>query len=156
MTGTFRPLMSYAPVVVLLSLSTTGFAHGLRNRRGYYSIVRQIREIGSRGYNSDPYEVNVEGRDNLFSRDDECSPDINGMFGSDDGNQVSLEFYYQMETLPLDNAEQQTREILNKVETSVSKTLLPSLFRDTCALTARSRISNQEPHRQLTEMNGIT
>lgn len=115
-----------------------------------------MSEMSSRGYNSDPYEVNVDGEDNIFSRD-ECSPDVNGMFGSDEGTEQSLEFYYQVETLPLDDAEQATREILDKVETSVSQTLLPSLFSDTCALAARSRMSNEEePHRQLVEMKGIT
>ena len=106
--------------------------------------------MSGRGYNTNPFEVNVDGTDNLFSREDDCSPDPNGLFGSDQGVEQDLGFYYQVETLPiLESAEQVQNEILEQVETSVSKTLLPSLFVEECAVIERTRQKAQIPHRRL-------
>lgn len=161
------PLLTCA--LLLLSLippSVHSYYDTRMENRGYnndpYARDEQDDQntMSDRGYNSDPYEVNVDGTDNLFSREESCVPDVNGMFGSEEGTGQPLDFYYQVEMLPLivplDDAEQANKEIISKVETSVSKTLLPSLFVEQCALTERSRRSDQRPHRQLVGMKGVT
>jgi len=149
---------------LFLLTATHGYESRMENR-GYSSVpyardeedYQEEGRMSSRGYNSDPYEVNVDGRDNVFSRDDDCNPDVNGLFGSSEGVAQPLGFYYQVETLPLvDGGEQGNEEIIGKVETSISKTLLPSLFLEQCALTERSRKPNQWLSRRLAEMLGIT
>ncbi len=155
-------------IVLMFLLFTTIHANESRvENRGYSSVPYDARDdendeqeegrAGGRGYNTNPFEVNVDGTDNVFSREDDCSPDPNGLFGSDQGVEQDLGFYYQVETLPIiENPQQVKSEILEQVESSVSKTLLPSLFLEECAVTERTRQRAQIPHRRLEEMLGIT
>lgn len=152
-------------VLVFLLYTTIHADQSGIQKRSYTSIPYEERNdepeeegrMRGRGYNANPFEVNVDGTDNLFSREDDCSPDPNGLFGSDQGVEQDLGYYYQIETLPiLESAEQVQNEILQQVETSVSKTLLPSLFVEECAVIERTRQRAQIPHRRLEEMLGIT
>lgn len=160
-----RHLYSGMLLLLLMPNIANAYDESRMENRGYSSVPYDARDdqddkqeeegrMSGRGYNSNPYEVNVDGIDNLFSREGGCSPDSSGLFGTDEGNEQDLGFYYQIETIPiLERSEEARGEILDQVETSVSKTLLPSLFLKDCAVTERSR---QVPHRRLEEMLGIT
>jgi hypothetical protein len=78
------------------------------------------------------------------------------MFGSSEGNEQPLAFYYQVETLPiLDRVDDANEEIIGKVETSISKRLLPSLFVEQCASIERTAKGKNPRHRRL-EMMGLS
>ena len=161
-----RVPLSLMSCAFLLMTTTLAYESRMENR-GYTNVPYARDEddnnnnndarMSDRSYNSDPLETNVDGRDNVFSRDEGCIPDANGMFGSSQGVAQSLGFYYQVEILPIvDSRDQINNEMLGKVESSISKTLLPSLFVEQCAVTERSRQSNQWQHRKLAEMLGIS
>lgn len=153
-------------VFLLLTTTTTSHAYTSRMENRGYNHVPYGRDeeddtndarMSGRDYNSNPLETNVEGRDNVFSRDEACLPDANGMFGSTANASQSLNFYYQVEILPIVNGQDQVnKEMLSKVETSVGKTLLPSLFVEQCAVTERARQPNQWLRRKLAEMVGVS
>lgn len=159
-------LLLQCSTLLLLPITIQAYESQMENR-GYSSVPYDSIDdqdgepeggrMSGRGYNSNPYEVNVDGTDNLFDREGSCSPGTNGLFGSDGGVNQDLGFYYQVETLPILGGRQDARgEILKLLETSISKTLLPSLFLEDCAVTERSRQRAQEPDRRLEEMLGIT
>jgi hypothetical protein len=155
-------------IIAVFLLSTTIRANESKvENRGYSSVPYDARgdeddgqeegRMSGRGYNANPFEVNVDGTDNIFSKDDNCIPNASGLFGTDQGVEQDLGFYYQVETLPiLESVEQAQNEILDVVETSVITTLLPSLFVEECAVIERSRQKALIPHRRLAEMLGIT
>lgn len=159
-----RHLFMIQSYFIMLLLPTTSSVY--ERRAGYGTVPydagndedgEEGRMSGDRGYNTNPNEFNVDGIDNVFSRENNCSPDANDLYGSDEGIDQDLGFYYQVETLPiLENAEQVQKDILEAVETSVSKTLMPSLLLDDCAVTGRSRQNFHIQHRRLAEMLGIT
>lgn len=155
-------------IIAVFLLSTTIRANESKvENRGYSSVPYDARgdeddgqeegRMSGRGYNANPFEVNVDGTDNIFSKDDNCIPNASGLFGTDQGVEQDLGFYYQVETLPiLESVEQAQNEILDVVETSVITTLLPSLFVEECAVIERARQKALIPHRRLAEMLGIT
>jgi hypothetical protein len=79
-----------------------------------------------------------------------CIPEINGIYGSDQGIELPLGFLYQIATSANANIE----EILGNVESSISRTILPELFADQCAPTRRSR-RGRKPTRRL-EVRGVS
>lgn len=133
-----------------------GYSHVPYETSGDEDEKQEEGRMSSRGYNSNPFEVNVVD-DNLFSRENDCSPGLDGLFGADQGVEQELGFFYQIETIPiLERSDEARDEILESVETSVSRTLLPSLFLEDCAMTERSRQRARTPHRHLEEMLGIS
>ena len=104
-------------------------------------------------YNSQPKEEDVSGVDDNLFRHDFCIPDVNGLFGSDQGQEQYIEYFYQVETEPTTTA-YDLNLLLGKVEISISRTIMPELFSDQCAPVSRAR-RKRAPKRRL-EVMGVS
>lgn len=104
-------------------------------------VARADYEGISGRYNQIPSEDNVAGVDNFFAHSEPCTPDASsGLYGSDEtGFSQYVSFYYQVETIPLLDATTVNKELLIPVEDSISRTILPELFAETCAPLAEAR-----------------
>lgn len=103
-------------------------------------------------YSDNPDEDNVFGTDepSSIAEQEPCIPELNGIYGSDQGIELPLGFLYQIET----SANASIEEILDNVESSISRTILPELFADQCAPITRSR-HGRKPTRRL-EVRGVS
>jgi hypothetical protein len=81
-----------------------------------------------------------------------CIPELNGIYGSDQGIELPLGFLYQIET----SANASIEEILGNVETSISRTILPELFADQCASITRSREPHERKPTRRLEVRGVS
>jgi hypothetical protein len=104
-------------------------------------------------YNEAPKEDDVSGVDDNLFRHDFCIPDVSGLFGSDQGQEQYIEYFYQVETQPTTTIDD-LNTLLGKLETSVSRTIMPELFSDQCAPISRMR-RKREPKRRL-EVMGVS
>lgn len=104
-------------------------------------VARADYEGISGRYNQLPNEDDVKGVDNMFVHSEPCTPDASsGLYGSEDPRVSQyLSFYYQVETMPLLDATTVNNELLIPIEDSISRTILPELFAETCAPLAEAR-----------------
>jgi hypothetical protein len=106
-------------------------------------------------YNQAPKEVDVSGVDDNLFRHDLCVTDVSGLFGSNQGDSQSVDYFYQVETEPTMTTADMNG-LLGKIESSITRTILPELFSDQCAPTSMSRKRQQrEPIRRL-EVMGVS
>jgi hypothetical protein len=93
--------------------------------------------------------------DNLF-RHDLCVPDANGLFGSSQGEEQSVDYFYQVETEPTMTSADRTG-VLGEIEISISRTILPELLSEECAPAINvTRMRRKRVPRRRLEVMGVS